>query len=164
MKKLILILLLVASLSNAQSYLGYLNDNYAGVHGVINNPSSIVDSRFKTDINLFSVSALGGNDYYGVDIFKAINQNYDLEKDAKFFPSANNNFVANIDVLGPSFMINLAPRHSIAIFTRARGIAHATHSPHSTRPNDREASRAPSRRRRVGLPGPERTPVRWQQA
>ena len=126
MKKLILILLLVASLSNAQSYLGYLNDNYAGVHGVINNPSSIVDSRFKTDINLFSVSALGGNDYYGVDIFKAINQNYDLEKDAKFFPSANNNFVANIDVLGPSFMINLAPRHSIAIFTRARGIANVT--------------------------------------
>ena len=126
MKKIILILLLTTSLSNSQSFLGYLNDNYAGIHGVINNPSSIVDSRFKTDINLFSISALGGNDYYGVDIFKAINKNYDLEKDSKFFPSSNNNFVANIDVLGPSFMFNLAPKHSIAIFTRARGIANVT--------------------------------------
>ncbi len=123
MKKVFLITLLVTSLTNAQSYLGYLNDNYAGVHGVINNPSSIVDSRFKTDINLFSFSALAGNDYYGIDIFKALKTNYDLEKDSKFFPSSNNNFIANIDILGPSFMFNISPKHSIAVFSRARGIA-----------------------------------------
>ena len=55
--------------ANAQSYLGYTHDNYAGVQGVLFNPSSIVDSRFKTDINLFSMSSSVTNDAYGVKIF-----------------------------------------------------------------------------------------------
>ena len=126
MKKIIAIAFLISSITNAQSYLGFLNDNYAGVHGVINNPSSIVDSRFRTDINLLSASALGGSDYYGIDIFKALKGSFDLEKDAKTFPTSNNNFISNFDILGPSFMFNINPRNSIAIFTRGRGIANVT--------------------------------------
>ena len=47
MKNKILIAIAFFSISyaNAQSYFGYLNDNYAGVHSVINNPANIVDSR-----------------------------------------------------------------------------------------------------------------------
>ena len=52
---------------NAQSYFGYLNDNYAGVHSVLNNPANIVDSRYRADINLFSFSGLATNDYYSVN-------------------------------------------------------------------------------------------------
>ena len=68
MKNKILITVVFFSLSfaNAQSYFGYLNDNYAGVHAVLNNPANIVDSRFRADINLFSFSGLAANDYYGV--------------------------------------------------------------------------------------------------
>ena len=69
-KILLLMFLVLAAKANAQSYMGYIPDNYAGVQGVLFNPASIVDSRFKTDINLFSTSSSLNNDYYGVNLFK----------------------------------------------------------------------------------------------
>ena len=107
----------------SQSYTGYFNDNYAGVQSVIYNPASIVDSRFKTDVNLFSISATGENDYYGVSISDLFTRGYSLEKEAKTFPSKDNNFVGNVDIMLPSFMMNIAPKHSIALYTRARVVS-----------------------------------------
>lgn len=121
-KRVILSLFAFASFcsANAQSYLGYIPDNYAGVQGVLYNPASIVDSRFKTDINLFSMSFSVGNDLYGVKMFDAFKDGYDFDLEAKKNFSNANNAVFNTDVMGPSFMFNIAPKHSIAIFTRAR--------------------------------------------
>lgn len=110
--------------ANAQSYFGYLNDNYAGVHSVLNNPANIVDSKYRADINLFSFSALVANDYYGVKFFDLLKSNYNFERDAKQHPTNSNNFLLNYDVLGPSFMFNLNKKSSIALFTRVRGISH----------------------------------------
>ncbi|WP_026713049.1 DUF5723 family protein [Flavobacterium daejeonense] len=105
---------------NAQSYLGYTPDNYAGVQSVLFNPASIVDSRFKTDINIFSISSAAGNDLYGVKIFDVFKSGYDFDLEAKKnFSNANRAFL-NTDVMGPSVMFNIAPKHSLAIFTRAR--------------------------------------------
>ena len=112
------------SFANAQSYFGYLNDNYAGVHSVINNPANIVDSRYRADINLFSFSGLATNDYYGVKFFDLIKSDYNFERDAKQYPTDSNNFLTNFDILGPSFMFNLNKKSSLALFTRARGISH----------------------------------------
>ena len=124
MKKLFLFsMLLVVFTAKSQSYLGYFNDNYAGVQGVLYNPSSIVDSRFKTDINLFSISGAATNDYYGVNMSDLLKNGYSFEKKAIKFPSGNNNLIANIDVMGPSFMFNLSPKSSLALFTRARVFA-----------------------------------------
>ena len=106
--------------ANAQSYLGYTHDNYAGVQGVLFNPSSIVDSRFKTDINLFSMSSSVTNDAYGVKIFDVFKDGYDFDLEAKKSFSNANNAAFNTDVMGPSFMFNIAPKHSLAIFTRGR--------------------------------------------
>ena len=66
--------------ANSQSYVGFLTDNYSGVHGVINNPASIADSRFKADINLIGVSALLGNDYFGFNVNDLLDDDYDIEK------------------------------------------------------------------------------------
>jgi hypothetical protein len=99
---------------------GYAADNYAGVHGVLFNPASIVDSNFKTDINLFSVSVVGANDFYGINISDAMKGSYDIDKQSKQYPMTSNNFLINADILGPSFMFNLAPKHSIAFFSRSR--------------------------------------------
>ena len=66
---------------NAQSYTGYILDNYAGVQGVLFNPASIVDSRFKTDINLFSTSGTLNNDFYGISLFDLPKDSYDIERD-----------------------------------------------------------------------------------
>lgn len=112
------------SFVNAQSYFGFLNDNYAGVHSVLNNPANIVDSRYRADINLFSFSALATNDYYGVKFFDLVKRDYNFEKEAKQYPNDSNNFLTNFDILGPSFMFNLNNKNSIALFTRARGISH----------------------------------------
>lgn len=122
MKKILATLLVFTSFisANAQSYLGFYHDNYAGVQGVLFNPASIVDSRFKTDINLLSASASAGNDIYGVKLLDVFKTGYDFDKEAKKYFSNNNNAVFNADVMGPSFMFNIAPKHSLAVFTRAR--------------------------------------------
>ncbi|MBQ0735442.1 DUF5723 family protein [Aquimarina celericrescens] len=122
MRKLIstvLLLLCIASVQS-QSYLGFLTDNYSGVHGVINNPANIVDSRFKTDINLVGVSAFIGNDYYGVNFTDIFDENYEIEDEAREFPKDKNNLVGNIDVLGPAFMFNINEKNAIAVYSRAR--------------------------------------------
>lgn len=126
MKNKILIAITFFSLyyANAQSYFGYLNDNYAGVHSVINNPANIVDSRYKTDINLASFSGLLTNDYYGAKFGDLLKSDYDFERDGKQYPTEANNFLINVDVLGPSFMFNLNKSSSLALFTRARSITH----------------------------------------
>ncbi len=118
---IILLFFSVISLK-AQSYIGYLSDNYSGVHGVISNPANIVDSRFKTDINLFGISAFAGNDYFGAGFGDLFDEDYNFEDDAKRFPKSENNLIGNVDVLGPSFMLNINEKNSIAVFTRLRAI------------------------------------------
>lgn len=123
MKRILLIILVFTSFlsSKAQSYLGFLTDNYAGVHGIISNPANIVDSRFNTDINLASFSIGATNDAFGVNVFDVIkDSNYNFDKSAKKYYSSNNNFQLNADVLGPSFMFNINKRNSIALSTRGR--------------------------------------------
>jgi outer membrane protein OmpA-like peptidoglycan-associated protein len=123
-KKLLVLLILTASFTvKAQSYMGYFHDNYAGVQSVLFNPASIADSRFKTDINLFSVSGSVQNDLYGVKLFDVYKDGYDFDKESKMTPSNANNGLANFDIMGPSFMFNIAPKHTIAVFTRARSVS-----------------------------------------
>lgn len=122
MKKIILGLLVFTGFisANAQSYVGFYQDNYAGVQSVLFNPSSIVDSRFKADINLFSMSTAVGNDMYGVKFGDVFKDGYDFDLQAKKSFTNSNNVYLNFDLMGPSFMFNIAPKHSIALYTRAR--------------------------------------------
>ncbi|TGD59218.1 DUF5723 family protein [Flavobacterium humi] len=125
MKKLIIFVLVMAGVLplKAQSYLGYFHDNYAGVQSVLFNPASIAGSNFRADINLFSASITGTNDYYGIRATDLLKSSYDLETQAKLFASESNNFIANSDVMGPSVMFSIAPKHSLAVFTRGRAVA-----------------------------------------
>ena len=125
MKKTVFVIAFLASLATAkaQSYLGYYHDNYAGVQSVLFNPATIVDSRFKTDVNLLSFSSSVSNDMYGVNFFDVFKDGYDFDTQAKKSFTNANKVNLNTDVMGPSFMFNITPKHSLAIFTRARGIA-----------------------------------------
>ena len=123
MKKTIItggLLLLAISGIKAQSYIGYLSDNYSGVHGVISNPANIVDSRFKTDFNIAGASAFFGNDYYGVKLGDVLDTDFDFDENGNKSAKNENNLLGNADVLGPSFMFNINPTNSIALFTRGR--------------------------------------------
>ncbi|PBI88417.1 Outer membrane porin F precursor [Flavobacterium sp. ACN2] len=119
----ILLFLIISFTAKSQSYLGYFHDNYAGVQSVLFNPASIVDSRFKTDINLFSISGAVENDLYGVKLFDVYKDGYDFESQSKVSAKNANNGLANFDIMGPSFMFNIAPKHSLAVFTRARSVS-----------------------------------------
>tara|TARA_R110002033_G_scaffold162910_1_gene199774 strand:+ start:5901 stop:7217 length:1317 start_codon:yes stop_codon:yes gene_type:complete len=123
MKKITLLLMLFAlSKFNAQSYIGNTVDNYAGITRLIDNPSNVVDSRFRANINILSLSVFGGSDYYGINVSDVLKSSggFDFGTDAEKFPSNANNFFLNVDVLGPSFMFNLTPKSSIGIVSRVR--------------------------------------------
>lgn len=111
--------------ASAQSYIGYSVDNYNGVHGLILNPASVVDSKVRSDINLFSLSLFAGSDYFGLDIQNALESlegdGFTFDDQIKKFPKDDNQFFMNIDVVGPSFMFNLNRKNSIGIITRLRG-------------------------------------------
>ena len=51
----------------SQSFIGYGYDNYSGVNGMILNPGSLADGKYKVNINLFAVSAFGGNNAYEIN-------------------------------------------------------------------------------------------------
>lgn len=110
----------------AQSYIGFLTDNYSGVHGVINNPASLADSKYKFDINLAGASALFGNDFYGFDATKLLDEDYAIETDGVKFPESENNIFGNIDILGPSVLINIDRKSAFAVFTRFRSFYNVT--------------------------------------
>ncbi|QNK78932.1 hypothetical protein H7F37_07640 [Winogradskyella sp. PAMC22761] len=113
---------LTLSLSYGQSYVGHSIDNYSGVQGIIYNPSSVVGSNLRADINLVSASIFGGSDYFGINLSDIMSSDggFDFEEDSEKFPSNANNFFLNVDVLGPSFMFNLTKKSSIGFVSRMR--------------------------------------------
>ncbi len=110
----------------SQSYIGFDADNFNGIHGALFNPANIADSRTKIDINLFSGSIFTSNNYIEVDYWKLITKNDSFESDRDITTlglNRKNNAVLNVDVLGPSALITLNPKHAIGLTTRLRGFA-----------------------------------------
>lgn len=115
-----LFLILTMQKAQSQSYSGFLEDNYNGVHGILSNPANIADSRLKLDVNLAGVSAFFGNDYLGAnlgDLFRDFENTFD---EASKSPKNNNFLAANLDILGPATMLSMSQKHSIAVYTRGR--------------------------------------------
>src|SRR5690349_12071835 len=92
----------------SQQFTGFTYDNYSGVHGVLQNPASVAGSKYKVNINLFSMSALGGNNAYELKKDKFSHFDFSsLEENKDFFKSANTDkkqLWLNTEILGPSFM------------------------------------------------------------
>lgn len=122
-KTLFLFLTLHSIVGVAQTYIGYDTDNYSGIHSILSNPGNLSDSRVRADFNLFSLSAMGANDYVGLS---SNNLNELLFKDG--FSGLNttstneNNLLLNIEILGPSFMFSLNETNSLALTTRIRAL------------------------------------------
>lgn len=124
MKQLLIIFALTSSLQSiAQSYIGYDTDNFNGIHGVTINPANIADSRVRFDLNLFSFSALVANDYVGLSLDNAtqLSDGFDFTN-LTTTASSQNRVLANVEVLGPSFMFNLSEKHSIGLISKVRWV------------------------------------------
>src|SRR5664279_1135995 len=108
----------------SQTYPGYRTGNYTGVNGVFFNPANIADNRFKWDINLIAVNGFVGTDQGGLkfsDITKSFNAG-DLKSNL-LKGHTQLNSLDYVDILGPSFMLSVSPKTSIALTTRSRVFA-----------------------------------------
>ena len=106
----------------SQTLIGGQIDNRAGIKGLTLNPANVINPRLKAEFNLITSSAYLGNDYIALnitDLEKIINLS-SLQKNININPKPDNNFVGNLDVLGPGFQINLDSRNSLALTTRVR--------------------------------------------
>ncbi|MGY8913741.1 MAG: DUF5723 family protein [Flavobacteriales bacterium] len=106
--------------SLGQTNSGITEDNFNGIHGILTNPSNVVDSRVKFELNLASISFFLANDYTPLtftNVFDILGGN-DIMGEA----TDDNNVLFNVDVLAPSLMFNINKKSSIGITTRVRGI------------------------------------------
>lgn len=126
MKKIVLSTLagLSAFCSFAQDYPGLRTGNYTGVNGVFSNPANIADSRYRFDVNLFSLYTLAANDQASFSLknlgtgFKGDSvKNRVFGKDAG--PASG---MFQLDLRGPSAMFNIG-KNGFAVTTRARMFA-----------------------------------------
>lgn len=90
-------LICFTGLVHSQNMIGFMNTNYAGIYGIDWNPSSIVDSRFKMDVNMIALDIGFTNSYAGLDhgAFKgksAFGAYMDYRKDTTAFDNFNDAF------------------------------------------------------------------------
>ncbi|WP_159021353.1 DUF5723 family protein [Formosa sp. L2A11] len=116
------ILICACNTLKAQNYIGHTIDNYAGIHSVIYNPATSVDSKIKLDINILSFSSFAASDYYGITLNDLVNSENLLgsDQDTETFPKSKNNFFVNLNVMGPSVMFNIDKNNSVALISRVR--------------------------------------------
>ncbi len=136
MRKLLLPLLLLLFCLKAypQDFLGISTGNYAGVTGVLLQPASIVDSRHKFDINIFSTGARYSNNYFLLDrnvILKFNKNNFDDYATFKAnylsqasLPAGESVFfnITNRTQLPLSFMATLSKKSAIALNFQSRSM------------------------------------------
>ncbi|MEO6133934.1 MAG: hypothetical protein ABIP35_02200, partial [Ginsengibacter sp.] len=111
----------------SQDFLGLSTGNYSGITGVSLQPASIVDSRFKFDVNLFSTGVNYSNNYFLLDrdaILKFNKNNfedYTTFKDRYLLQAslpANQKVFFNINnrtQLPVSFMATMGKKSAIAL-------------------------------------------------
>lgn len=109
----------------AQDFPGYRAGNYTGVNGVFFNPANIADSRYRFDVNLFSLNTYVGNDQASFklkDVFKNSFE-FDTLKNQMFGHNAGaSSGMANFTVHGPSVMVSIGEKTGIAFTTRVRAV------------------------------------------
>jgi outer membrane protein OmpA-like peptidoglycan-associated protein len=133
MKRIILslALLIVLKFSGvAQNFSGYSSENYSGVNGVFFNPANVIDSRYRWDINLFSVNTTVTNDYATIktsDLLKGNDTGNILQRKT----TGNANVLGDIDIHGPSVMFKLGSKSSLALTTRGRAMFNFDNMPTS---------------------------------
>ena len=110
----------------SQQFTGYTYDNYSGVHGIMQNPATVAGSKYKVNINFFSMSMLAGNNAYELKNSKFKSFDFgDLEEDRDYFKSGNTdrkNLWLNTDIMGPSFMFTSGKKSGVGFHTRMRTI------------------------------------------
>ncbi len=130
----LLLFLLYSFFSFAQDFSGISTGNYAGVTGVLLQPASIVDSRFKFDVNLFSSDINYSNNYFLLNRDILLKFNKDNFKDYQTFknkylsqtalPAGDKVFfnINNRTQLPLSFMATLSEKSAMSFSVQSRSM------------------------------------------
>ncbi len=127
-KFFILFLLFFSQTLSAQDFPGFRSGNYNGVNGVFFNPASIADSRYRWDVNIFSLNTSVGNNQTSFKL-KTIGDTFNGDSLSNKFIGQNagaSSGIVNASIIGPSFMFNTDKRSAIAFTSRARVMMNAT--------------------------------------
>lgn len=112
--------------ATSQSFIGYGYDNYSGVNGILLNPGTLADSKYKVNINIFAASAFVGNNAYEMDRSRLLGLHFSgLSEGNGYDKVANTDYkylYFNTDILGPSAMVSLTSKDAFGIITRMRTI------------------------------------------
>lgn len=125
MKKLYLLIMCVGLFTDllAQDWMGLHSSNYAGVQGISFQPASIVDSRYKFQMNLIGVSATFGNNYYAVPSSDFKKLDFEFDRFIRNDKDTDRGGYLATDVYAPfSFMLTMSPKHAMAITLRQRNV------------------------------------------
>jgi outer membrane protein OmpA-like peptidoglycan-associated protein len=118
--------ILLCLTASSQSFIGYGYDNYSGINGVLLNPGTLADSKFKVNVNIFAISAFAGNNAYEIDRNKLLGLHLSgLKENAGYDKISNTAYkyaYFNTDIIGPSGMINLTSKDALGLITRMRTI------------------------------------------
>ncbi|MCP3929707.1 MAG: hypothetical protein GY705_11470 [Bacteroidetes bacterium] len=142
----------ITSVSVGQEQLGLRIDNYAGVNGLMLNPSASLTYPLNWDVNLVGTAHFFGNNYgyirntYLLELLKN-GQDADFvfgpdyreggaaPSDAYVLDFFDNNRRRHAsllsEVIGPSLLIKTGETHSFALFSRFRTMLSAQHVPES---------------------------------
>src|SRR5688500_19845644 len=90
----------------SQDYPGYRAGNYTGVNGVYFNPANIADSRYRFDVNLFSMNSFVGNNQASFNVKNSLNTfDTDTLSNQIFGKNAGSSSgIISLDLHGPSLM------------------------------------------------------------
>lgn len=137
--KAILLIILIAACKflSAQQMPGLSNSNYAGIHGVLVNPSQTADSRYGFYLNM------GGAHFTAnTSFFKSLSSDAltfplrlpfkkDLYAASQLSGAVNplQGLQAYSEVIGPSLMIKLSQHNGFSLFTRYRSMIRGKNIP-----------------------------------
>ncbi len=142
MRKIIVTFLLLSGsfLAYTQSITGISHSNYAGIHGVIANPSYLADARHRVFVNFGSSTGYIFANYFNnsfgkgayLPIIFPFNENL---LSTTFLRQNNNGITGNInlqaDIRGPSALFKFNDQIGLALTTRLRGFVLGNHIPTS---------------------------------
>ncbi len=132
MKKLLLLLVSFMLINGAiaQDMLGIRHSNYAGLNGLGLNPSSIIDSRLKLDINIISVGTTLENNFLYIPEselkFMGLGNMSDQVDEKGYLDNYEQgkggtaDFTQALSIMGPSVMFSFNKVHTLAFTTQLR--------------------------------------------
>ncbi len=110
-----------------QDYPGYNTSNFTGVNGLLFNPSGIAGSPTRWDVNVLSIHASAENSVgsFNFGNYRSLHKGTDFLNQYRESNAGLVHGFFNMNMHGPSVMVRLNSRSSVALTTRARMMMNA---------------------------------------